>query len=215
MSQLKVSLLCLLFITYSILTWALPPKAFPSFSPSPKAWREGARGADEGMPVRSSFPIFGKGAWGTIDKEQILQVAADSAHLSQKDHRGTYLGHVALIQGSTHLEAARAITEGNVKNQLVFAQAQGDGKKQAHYWVKPDPHSPILHAYADSIRYYPLKHLIELIGHAHIKQGTDSLTAHQITYDLLKQEVLTASASGERTTIVYTLKQSNGMELSL
>ncbi|RUR16893.1 lipopolysaccharide transport periplasmic protein LptA [Legionella sp. km535] len=136
------------------------------------------------------------------DKEQTMHVISDSADLSQKNHKGVYTGNVEFIQGSTNLNAAKAITQGDAKNQLVLAIANGEKGKQAHYWTETGPDKPPFHAYADTIKYYPLKHLIELIGNARIEQGTNSLSAAKISYDTLEQHVVSESDGKTRTTII-------------
>ncbi|KTD47693.1 lipopolysaccharide transport periplasmic protein LptA [Legionella quateirensis] len=136
------------------------------------------------------------------DKEQIMHVVSDSADLNQKNHKGIYTGNVEFIQGTTNLNAAKAITNGDAKNQLTLAIASGENGKQAHYWTETGPDKPPFHAYADTIKYYPLKHLIELIGNARIEQGTNSLSAAKISYDTLEQHVVSESDGKTRTTII-------------
>lgn len=136
------------------------------------------------------------------DKEQVMHVVADSADLSQQNHKGVYTGNVEFVQGTTNLHAAKAITEGNEKNQLSLAIASGSNGKQAHYWTETGPNKPPFHAYADTIRYFPLKHLIELVGNARIEQGTNSLSAAKITYDTIEQHVVSQSNGKTRTTII-------------
>lgn len=136
------------------------------------------------------------------DRQQVMHVVADKADLSQQKHKGIYTGNVEFIQGTTNLHAAKAITEGNSKNQLTLAVANGAKDKQAHYWTESGPNKPPFHAYADTIRYYPLRHLIELIGNAHIEQGTNSLSAAKITYDTIEQHVVSESDGKTRTTII-------------
>ena len=92
------------------------------------------------------------------DQEKVMHVQADSADLSQHNHKGIYTGNVELIQGTSHLQAAKAVTIGNEKNQLVSAFVSGGKWKQAHYWTITHPKKPPLHAYADTIRYYPKRH---------------------------------------------------------
>lgn len=137
------------------------------------------------------------------DKEQVMHVEADSADLSQQTHKGTYTGHVEFTQGTTNLHAASAITLGNLKNQLNLAIANGDKKQQAHYSTITDPKKPPLHAYADIIRYYPFRHLIELIGNARVVQGKNSFSAAKISYDTLQQHVISQSDGKKRTTIIF------------
>jgi lipopolysaccharide export system protein LptA len=137
------------------------------------------------------------------DKEKVMHVMADSADLNQQAHKGIYIGNVELIQGTSNLHAAKATTLGNDKNQLVLAIANGTQEKQAHYWTITDPKKPPFHAYADTIKYYPLRHVIELIGNAHVEQGNDSFSAAKISYDTIKQHVLSQGNETQRITIIY------------
>ncbi|WP_370637201.1 lipopolysaccharide transport periplasmic protein LptA [Legionella sp. 16cNR16C] len=136
------------------------------------------------------------------DREQLLQLSADQADLNEKTHRGEYRGAVELDQGTTHLRATKAVTEGNQQNKLVVAIAMGSAKDQAHYWTQTAQDKPLLHAYANTIRYYPERHLIELIGNARVVQGDNSFSAPKISYDTLKQHVISEPAGKERTTII-------------
>lgn len=136
------------------------------------------------------------------DREKTLHLFADSADLNQQTHRGIYTGNVKLDQGTTHLRAAKAITEGNKDNKLVLAVAEGNQKEQAHYWTQTASDKPLLHAYANTIRYLPDQHLIELIGKAQVVQGDNSFSAPKISYDTLKQHVLSKSDGKTRTMII-------------
>lgn len=135
------------------------------------------------------------------DKDQLLVLSADLVELNEQKHHGEYQGHVCLDQGSSHLRASSAMTQGDVKNQLIVAIAKGDSRQQAHYWTQTEVNKPLLHAHADLIRYYPMRHLIELIGHAALIQQEHSLTASKISYDTLKQRVLSQSDGKERIVI--------------
>ena len=136
------------------------------------------------------------------DRTKIMQVSAGSADLDQQAHRGTYIGNVQFDQGTTHIRAEKAITEGNSKNQLVKAIIQGNKTAQAHYWTHNTADKPPLHAYADTIYYYPNSHLIKLIGNARVEQGEDSFTAPKISYDTLHQHVISKNDSQGRTLII-------------
>jgi lipopolysaccharide export system protein LptA len=136
------------------------------------------------------------------DKEQVMHVTADSADLNQQKHKGIYTGNVVFVQGTTNLHASHAVTEGDIKNQLQLAVAKGTKEKQAHYWTETGPDKPPFHAYADTIKYYPLKHLIELVGNAHIEQGPNSLSASKIIYDTQEQHLVSQSDGKSRTVII-------------
>lgn len=136
------------------------------------------------------------------DREKLLELSADTADLNQQSHRGEYIGSVELNQGTSHLRAASAITEGNKQNKLVMALAKGNAKEQAHFWVLTALDKPPLHAYADTIQYFPDKHLIVLSGNARVVQGDNSFSAPKINYDTLKQHVLSKNDGKERTVII-------------
>ena len=137
------------------------------------------------------------------DRKQILQLRADTADINQETHTGIYTQHVELDQGSTHLRATHAMTKVNEKNKLTEVTADGDKNNQAHFWTLTDEKKPPLHAYANSIRYFPNNHLIQLIGNARVEQGNDSFSAPLINYDTLHKHVLSQSNGQGRTVIIF------------
>jgi lipopolysaccharide export system protein LptA len=138
------------------------------------------------------------------DGQQILHVRAGSADINQQTHEGIYLNQVELDQGSTHIRASEATTHTDEKNKLVVAIIKGNATEQAHYWALPSTDKPEVHAYADTIKYYPERHFIELIGHARVEQGDNSFSAPRIRYDMIAQHVQsTTDTTGARTTIIF------------
>ena len=110
--------------------------------------------------------------------------------------------HIELDQGTTHLRAASATTNTNLKNQLINAIAKGNESEQAHFWTTTDGHKPPLHAYANTISYFPEKHLIYLTGNARVSQGNDSYSAPTIHYDTLHQHVISKAEKKRQTVII-------------
>ena len=145
------------------------------------------------------------------DRQQIMQFSSSKAELIQSKHRGIFMGKVEIDQGSTHIRAVKVITEGNTSNQLIKAILEGDQQNQAHYWTLSQADKPVLHAYADFIYYYPERHIIELVGHAKIEQGTDSFEAAQIHYDLLRQRVFSMSDGQLQTNIIIHPGKNHGI----
>ena len=138
------------------------------------------------------------------DRDKLIELSADTVNINQKDYNSEYDGNITLDQGSTHLRAAHAVTHGTQQNRLVVAIAYGQkDKQQAHYWTQTDVNKPLLHAYADTIRYYPERHLIELVGHAKIIQGSNKFTATQISFDTVKQHIFSKKSHTQRTLIVF------------
>jgi lipopolysaccharide export system protein LptA len=135
------------------------------------------------------------------DNQEPLELHANTADISQKSHVGTYVGEVEFDQGTTHIRAKKAITKTNDKNQLTEAIIMGDSQNQAHYWALISKDKQELHAYADTIYYFPNTHTIKLEGNAKIEQGNNSFSAPVITYNTIDQHV-TSSGKGERRTII-------------
>jgi lipopolysaccharide export system protein LptA len=136
------------------------------------------------------------------DETKLIELSADSADLNQKTHSGNYSGNVTYDQGTTHLRADRAVTNGNEKNKLIETIAMGSLTEQAHFWTQLSINKPIMHAYANTIKYYPDKHLIELIGNAKVTQGKNSFQASKISYDIVKQQVLSNGDEKKQISIV-------------
>lgn len=137
------------------------------------------------------------------DQKQIIHLRADTADISQETHKGIYTQHVEFDQGTTHLRASQATTKVNEKNKLTEVIADGDNHEQAHFWTLTDEKKPPLHAYANSIRYFPDKHLIQLIGNARVEQGQDSFSAPSISFDTLHKHVVSQSNGQDRTVIIF------------
>lgn len=137
------------------------------------------------------------------DQKQIIELRAGSADINQQTHQGIYLEDIQLDQGSTHIRAHKATTTSDTNNQLVLAIIEGNQTTQAHYWTIPAENKPTVHAYADIIKYYPDKHLIELIGRARVEQASNSFSAPKITYDTQAQHVVSQSTASARTTIIF------------
>jgi len=146
------------------------------------------------------FPLVGQTM--PDDKNKIAQLNADFADLQQSKHQGEFKGNVELVQGTTRLYADRATINGDEANKLQLAIAYGSSTTQAHYLTQTDTNKPLLHAYADEIHYYPVKHRIDLLGNARVVQGNNVLSANKISYDTLEQRVISESSGKGRVTIV-------------
>jgi lipopolysaccharide export system protein LptA len=136
------------------------------------------------------------------DKQAHVLFYADSADINQLTHHGLYIGHVQLDQGSTHIRAAEVITDGDKTNQITQAILKGSQSEQAHYWTLTSQDKPELHALADIIYYYPLRHVVKLVGHARVTQGDHSIAAAHIMYNTETQHVLSKGNAQSRTSII-------------
>lgn len=136
------------------------------------------------------------------DKDAQIFFRAESADINQQTHHGLYMGHVEVDQGSTHIRAAIVVTDGDKEHQITKATLKGDTTDKAHYWTLSSTDKPPLHAFADTIIYYPIRHLVELIGHAVVTQGENKMAADTIIYNTENQHVLSKGSAENRTTII-------------
>lgn len=141
------------------------------------------------------------------DKNQPISVQADSVSIDNKTGTSIYEGNVVVINGSTHLTAAKATITMAKDNKIKEAEADGQGDIQAHYWTLTDPQKPELHAFADIIRIFPEKKLVYLIGHAKVNQGEDVYQAPEIEYNTETQHVFSPKSIQGRTVILIHPKQ--------
>jgi len=140
------------------------------------------------------FNLFIPNAFAlTSDRSKLLYFSSGHASLNEKTGEGEYSQGVSIDQGTTHLRATDAKTIINSDNQLTRAIAKGNNKQQAHFWTCTSPDKPPLHAYADTLSYYPFEHRLELIGHARITQGENTLQAPIINYDTQAERLITTA----------------------
>ncbi|MCH9755809.1 MAG: lipopolysaccharide transport periplasmic protein LptA [Gammaproteobacteria bacterium] len=138
----------------------------------------------------------------TSDRTEAIQFEAGHVTFNDKKGIGTYTRGVSINQGSSHLRADSATTQMDKKHRLMSATAFGSKDERAHFWTSPTVDNPPLHAYADTICYHPLKHELELIGHAYIVQGKNQLTAPHIRYNIKAERFITTAQNNERTVIL-------------
>lgn len=140
------------------------------------------------------------------DKSAPAELSADSADFSQISREGSYLGHVHFKQGKMEIEAAKLLTRFDEHHQLIFAKAEGDHEKRAHFWSQPGDNQPPFHAYAHDISYIPLENLIELKGEVFISQGKHCLRSEKISYNLLTQHVFSPANKSQTIIMIYPEK---------
>ncbi len=142
------------------------------------------------------------------DKTAPLNFQADSVDMNHTTHHGVYIGHVAIDQGSTHIRAETIITDGDNEHEVTKAILKGKDSQQAYYTTITDKDKQTLQAYADIIYYYPERHFVELIGHAKVLQGANSIVAHHISYDVTTAHVITQYQAGTPATIIIQKAQA-------
>jgi lipopolysaccharide export system protein LptA len=139
------------------------------------------------------------------DKDQVLQIIADSVELNHLTGVAVYRQHVNVSQGTTHLTADKLTTAYDDQNHLESAIAVGN-KKRATYRTQTDIKKPELIAQADTIKYLPKQKIVQLIGNAQASQGTDTFIAPQINYDIQNQIITSPPTEDGKTVITIQPK---------
>ena len=134
----------------------------------------------------------------TSDRSKLVYFSSGHASLDEKTGEGKYSEGVSIDQGTTHLRAIEAKTMMNAKHEFMRAIARGNSKKQAHFWTCTSADKPPLHAYADTLSYYPLENRLELVGNARIIQGDNTIQAPTINYDTKAERLITTASTDKK-----------------
>jgi len=160
--------------------------------------------------------LFTTSAWAlSTDKDQPIEIEADSADLDDEKGVTIYRGNVVLIQGSVRM-TGDTMTVYFTNDELDTMIMEG---KPATYRQLPDDSEIYDEAEALRMEYYELKNLVVLIDKASFKQEGLSFSGNRIEYDTLhsrvkakgsvKQQAGSSSSgsSGERVKIILKPKK--------
>jgi len=126
----------------------------------------------------SSLPLH---SWAlSSDKDQPIDLEADSADIDDKQGVSVYRGNVVLSQGSMVLNAEILTLYHNKKRQLTKAIATGSPAK---FKQRPDNKDADMHAKAKKMIYFVLEDKIHLLDDAVLWQNKDSFRGNKIIYD--------------------------------
>jgi lipopolysaccharide export system protein LptA len=119
------------------------------------------------------------------DKQQPIQISADSAELDERAGVSTYLGTVKVQQGSLRIDGDK-VTIHSDSNGVTLMIAIG---KPAHFQQKQQPDQTITHAYAEHLEYQVASGRVILTDNAQLLQDGDTFTGQRIIYDIDKAVV--------------------------
>lgn len=151
-------------------------------------------GIEKGLLVLltlSSCLTFMQSAQGLEnDKDQLIEIEANSAEFSEETGTAVYKGNVELSQGSIYIQSD-SLTIINSEAGVSEVVAVG---APARYQQQMELTKPLIKAKASKIIYYPQDENIVLTGKAQLKQGDKLFQGEKIKYDL-KANVLNAEGS--------------------
>ncbi len=133
------------------------------------------------------------------DRDQPLQVSADSARFDEKTGIAVYRGSVLMRQGSLEMRADEFTISVDKKGNVQSTSARG---RPARYQQTTDPaKSPVI-AEAERIDYDLKTEVVTLTGQARLRQDGASFQGASIRYDMAKQQVDAAGDASSRVQLV-------------
>jgi lipopolysaccharide export system protein LptA len=141
-------------------------------------------------PVASALPT---------DREQPVQVAANSARFNEKTGIATYTGAVIIRQGTMEIRADEIVITTDSKGSLLTTVARGS---PARYQQQTDPKKGVVTAEAARIDFDARSEVITLAGKARLRQDGASFQGSTITYNSQRQQVDAKGQGSERVMLV-------------
>lgn len=134
------------------------------------------------------------------DREQPVQVSANSARFNEKTGIATYTGAVLVKQGTLEIRADEIVITTDRNGHIVSTVARG---APARYQQQTDPKKAPVTAEASRIDYDARNEVMTLTGQARLKQEGSSFQGSTITYDAQRQQVDARGEGSERVQLVF------------
>ncbi|MEX2524519.1 MAG: lipopolysaccharide transport periplasmic protein LptA [Gammaproteobacteria bacterium] len=130
------------------------------------------------------------------DKDQPIEVEADTAELDDLKNRSIYTGNVIVTQGSIRMTGDKMTVYHTEDDELDTLIMEG---KPATYRQLPDDSDVYDEAEALTIEYYELQNLVILIEEAKVRQESMTMTGDRIDYDTELSQVKAQSKARATT----------------
>ncbi len=131
------------------------------------------------------------------DRNQPIELEADTADIDDLKGISIYTGNVILVQGSMVIKAHKLTLYNDEKKELIKAVAQGTKGKLATFKQRPEGKDKDFRARASTMIYYLKKDKIHLIKNAFVWQGGDTFSGDIIIYDTKRETVIAKSKKGK------------------
>jgi len=143
----------------------------------------------------------------TADREQPIQIEADSMAIDESKGVSIYQGRVSYVQGTVKMTADK-VTIYSVNGEFDRFEAEGE---RVNYRQLLDDDKGELQAKARLIDYRAEQGHILLKGNAHVKRGEDEFSGSHIEYDANKDIVNARKAAngGERVQVVIQPREKD------
>ncbi len=144
-------------------------------------------------------------AWSlSTDKDQPIEVVADTAELDDLKNKSVYTGEVVVTQGSIRMTGNKMTVYHTEDDELDTLIMEGT---PATYRQLPDDSEIYDEAEALTIEYYELQNLIILIDQAEVRQEDMTMSGDRIDYDT---ELSQVKAQSKASTTTETSGETGG-----
>lgn len=135
------------------------------------------------------------------DRNQPIQLEADSAQLNQKTGVSVYQGNVIITQGSMRLTADKVTIH---QQNGSFQRMDAEGKPVTMQY-KPAPEKEEIHGVSQQVEYNVSTAKMIMTTNARITQGQDVFSGDRIEYDL-KEDLVKAKGAAQGGRIQFILQ---------
>jgi lipopolysaccharide export system protein LptA len=136
------------------------------------------------------------------DRYEKMYITADASTYNYKTGTNSFVGHVNVTQGTSHVTADRLTTKNN-NHKIQEAIAYGT-QELAHYWTQPKNGEEPMHAHAKIIKFYPLQDNVILESDAIVTQGKNSFQGQLIFYNIKNQTINVPPSKNGRAVLIYS-----------
>lgn len=152
------------------------------------------------------------------DRDQPINLEADSADIDDLKGISIYTGNVILTQGTMVIKSSKLTLYNDKNKELEKAIAVGTDKKLATFKQRPEGKDKDFRARSKTMIYYLNKDKIHLLKNAYVWQAGDTFSGDKIIYDTKNETVLASSiknkngkpvASGGRVKVTIQPKSKN------
>ncbi|MFT5930338.1 MAG: lipopolysaccharide export system protein LptA [Oceanospirillaceae bacterium] len=146
------------------------------------------------------------------DRQQPLEIAADSAELNEGEGFSLYAGNVIITQGTMIIEASsvKLTFNDNGVQTLLATEGRHDGLAYMRQQSEPtgSNQSDIMEAWGKRIDYQVDAAYLTILGSAKLIQRGNQFSGHQILFDMPKDNVKASAGEGKRVNMIF-LPNSN------
>jgi len=133
--------------------------------------------------------LFSSAAFAlSTDRNQTLQIEADSAKLDNIKGFTVYSGNVIVNQGSLQLFADKVTLTYNAEKQVESIIAEGNG--QVVRFKQTLDNKEEIRAHAKSMEYLAKEDILHLKQDAQVQRAKDTISGQHIVYDAKKAQVI-------------------------